>query len=92
MHRCLFIAAFFGFTLAVTALAQEGPKNSVVLIIRHVIHRLPAAPVGGELQPRTGARAGAGDEQKPSEPIVDRHPRIDNDGGRFENGPPAFLQ
>jgi hypothetical protein len=35
MHRCLFIAAFFGFTLAVTALAQEGPKNSVVLIIRH---------------------------------------------------------
>jgi len=35
MHRCLFIAAFFGFTLAVTALAQEGPKNSIVLIIRH---------------------------------------------------------
>ena len=35
MHRCLFIAVFFGFTLAVTAHAQDGPKNSVVLIIRH---------------------------------------------------------
>jgi hypothetical protein len=35
MHRHLFIAAFFGFTLALTANAQDGPKNSVVLIIRH---------------------------------------------------------
>ena len=35
MHRHLFIAAFFGFTLALTAHAQDGPKNSVVLIIRH---------------------------------------------------------
>ncbi len=35
MYRCLFIAALFGFTFAVTAHAQEGPKNAVVLIIRH---------------------------------------------------------
>ena len=34
MNRCLFIA-FFGFTLTVPAHAQDGPKNSVVLIIRH---------------------------------------------------------
>src|SRR5438034_1940503 len=35
MYRCLFIAILFGFTFAVTAHAQDGPKNSVVLIIRH---------------------------------------------------------
>ena len=35
MYRCLFIAVLFGFTFAVTAHAQEGPKNAVVLIIRH---------------------------------------------------------
>ena len=35
MYRCLFIAILFGFTFAVTAQAQDGPKNSVVLIIRH---------------------------------------------------------
>src|SRR5438105_8199246 len=54
------------------------------------LHRLPAAPVGGERQPRTSARYGAGDEQGPPEPIVDRHPRIDNDGGRLEKRTARF--
>jgi hypothetical protein len=35
MYRCLFITVLFGFTFAVTACGQDGPKNSVVLIIRH---------------------------------------------------------
>src|SRR4030095_13324372 len=35
MRRCLFIAAFYGSALLVAAEAQEGPKNSVILIIRH---------------------------------------------------------
>src|SRR4030095_12665846 len=45
----------------------------------------------GELQPGPGhgtAQEGA----EPPEPIVDRHPRIDNDGGRLSNGPPASPQ
>ena len=35
MHRCLFTAILFVSTLTFTAHAQDGPKNSVVLIIRH---------------------------------------------------------
>ena len=35
MYRCLFIAVLFGSTFTVTAHGQDGPKNSVVLIIRH---------------------------------------------------------
>jgi hypothetical protein len=35
---------------------------------------------------------GAGDEQGPPEPIVDRHFGIDNDGKRLENGAPASPQ
>jgi hypothetical protein len=35
MYRCLFIAVLFGYTFTVTAHGQDGPKNSVVLIIRH---------------------------------------------------------
>ena len=35
MHRRLFIAIFFAYALVFVAHAQEGPKNSVVLIIRH---------------------------------------------------------
>ena len=35
MHRRLFTAVLFASTLIVTAEAQEGPKNAVVLIIRH---------------------------------------------------------
>jgi hypothetical protein len=35
MRRCLFIAVICGSTLSLVADAQEGPKNSVMLIIRH---------------------------------------------------------
>ena len=35
MRRCLLIAVIYGSALLVVANAQEGPKNSVVLIIRH---------------------------------------------------------
>ena len=35
MHRCLFIAVFFASTLTVAADSQSGPKDAVVLIIRH---------------------------------------------------------
>lgn len=34
-HRCLFVAVIYGFAPFVVTHAQEGPKNSVVLIIRH---------------------------------------------------------
>ena len=35
MHRCLFIAVLFSSTLTVAADSQSGPKDAVVLIIRH---------------------------------------------------------
>ena len=35
MHRRLFTAVFFASTLIVAAEAQDGPKNAVLLIIRH---------------------------------------------------------
>jgi hypothetical protein len=35
MHRRLFIAIFFAYALVFVARAQDGPENSVVLIIRH---------------------------------------------------------
>jgi len=35
MHRRLVIAVIFSFILTLVADAQEGPKNTVVLIIRH---------------------------------------------------------
>jgi hypothetical protein len=35
MHRHLFIAVFFVSAVALVAHAQDGPKDSVVLIIRH---------------------------------------------------------
>ena len=35
MHRRLFIAIVFSFALTLVAHAQDGPKHSVVLIIRH---------------------------------------------------------
>jgi len=34
-HRCLFIAVVFASTLTFVANGQEGPKDAVVLIIRH---------------------------------------------------------
>jgi hypothetical protein len=35
MHRRLFIGIFFAYALTFAAHAQDGPRNSVVLIIRH---------------------------------------------------------
>ena len=35
MHRRLFIAIFFAYALIFAAHAQDGPKDAVVLIIRH---------------------------------------------------------
>jgi hypothetical protein len=35
MHRCLFVAFLLASALIVVAQAQDGPKDSVVLIIRH---------------------------------------------------------
>ena len=35
MHRCLLVAIFFAFAPTFVVRAQNGPKNSVVLIIRH---------------------------------------------------------
>src|SRR5436305_8571501 len=35
MYRCLFIAVFFASTLTLPADSQSGPKDAVVLIIRH---------------------------------------------------------
>jgi hypothetical protein len=35
MHRRLFAAVLFACTLTLSAVAQDGPKDSVVLIIRH---------------------------------------------------------
>ena len=35
MRRCLFIAVIYCFALIFAAHAEDGPKNSVVLIIRH---------------------------------------------------------
>lgn len=54
MRTCLFIAVIYGSTLLV-ADAQEGPKNSVVLIIRHA----EDAGSGHGLSPRGEERARA---------------------------------
>jgi broad specificity phosphatase PhoE len=55
MRRCFFIAVFFSSALLVKANAQEGPKNSVILIIRHAEN--PAD--GHGLSPRGEERAKA---------------------------------
>jgi broad specificity phosphatase PhoE len=55
MHRRLFTAVLFASTLALTAYSQDGPKNSVVLIIRHA-----EDPANGHgLSPRGKERAEA---------------------------------
>jgi broad specificity phosphatase PhoE len=55
MHRRLVIAVAFTFTLTLTAYSQDGPKNSVVLIIRHA-----EDPANGHgLSPRGKERAEA---------------------------------
>src|SRR5215831_21220177 len=55
MPRCLFIAVVFGCTLILAANAQDGPKDSVVLIIRHA----EDATNGHGLSPRGEERAEA---------------------------------
>ena len=55
MRRYLFIAVIYGSALLVVANAQEGPKNAVVLIIRHA-----EDPADGHgLSPRGEERAEA---------------------------------
>jgi hypothetical protein len=55
MHRRLVIAVVFGFTLALAAVAQGGPKDAVVLIIRHA----EDGGKGQDLAPRGHERAEA---------------------------------
>jgi hypothetical protein len=55
MHRHLFIAVIFGSTLTLAAYAQEGPKNGIVLIIRHAEN----GGIGRSLAPRGEQRAEA---------------------------------
>jgi len=55
MRRCLFVAVIYASALLVVANAQEGPKNSVLLIIRHAEN-----PANGHgLSPRGEERAKA---------------------------------
>ena len=55
MHRWFGSAVLFAYSLTLTANAQEGPKNSVVLIIRHAEN-----PANGHgLSPRGEERAKA---------------------------------
>ena len=53
MRRCLLIAIICGSVLSVVADAQTGPKNSVILIIRHAEN----PPNGHGLSPRGEERA-----------------------------------
>ena len=55
MHRRLFIAFFLAYALVFVAHAQDGPKNSVVLIIRHA----EDADSGHGISPRGEQRAEA---------------------------------
>jgi hypothetical protein len=55
MHRRLFVAIFFAYALVFVAHAEEGPKNSVVLIIRHA----EDADSGHGISPRGEQRAEA---------------------------------
>src|SRR6266516_7525654 len=55
LYRRLFIAVLFASTLTFTAVAQDGPKDAVVLIIRHAEDGGP----GHDLAPRGHERAEA---------------------------------
>jgi hypothetical protein len=55
MHRRLFTVVLFASTLTLSAHAQDGPKNSVVLIIRHA----EDADSGDGISPRGQERAEA---------------------------------
>jgi len=76
MRKYLFIAVIYGSALLVVAEAQEGPKNSVVLIIRHA-----EDPANGHgLSPRGEERAKA---------YIDYFQNFTIDGKRLE--PEAVL-
>ena len=74
MRRCLFIAVIYCSALLVVADAQDGPKDAVVLIIRHV----EDADSGEGISPRGQERAEAYKnyflnftvDSKPREPAV----------------------
>jgi len=55
MYRCLFTAVLFASTLTLAADSQDGPKDSVVLIIRHA----EDGGKGQDLAPRGHERAEA---------------------------------
>jgi hypothetical protein len=55
MRTCLFVPVIYSFALLVAADAQEGPKNSMILIIRHA----EDPPSGHGLSPRGEERAEA---------------------------------
>jgi len=55
MHRRLFIAVLFGSALVLAADVQDGPKDAVVLIIRHA----EDGGIGQRLSPRGEQRAEA---------------------------------
>src|SRR6266576_2716044 len=55
MHRRLFIAVLFGFTVVLAADAQDGTKDAVVLIVRHA----EDGGTGRDLAPRGHERAEA---------------------------------
>jgi hypothetical protein len=55
MYRCLFSAVLFLYTLALAADSQEGPKDAVILIIRHAEN----PDTGRGLSPRGKERAEA---------------------------------
>jgi hypothetical protein len=55
MHRRLFTAVLFASTLTLSAVAQDGPKNAVALIIRHA----EDGGTGNDLAPRGHERAEA---------------------------------
>jgi hypothetical protein len=55
MYRCLFIAVLFACALTLAADAQDGPKDAVVLIVRHA----EDGGTGRDLAPRGHERAEA---------------------------------
>jgi hypothetical protein len=55
MYRCLFIAVLFSCALTLAADAQDGPKDAVVLIVRHA----EDGGTGHDLAPRGHERAEA---------------------------------
>jgi hypothetical protein len=55
MHRRLFTAVLFASTLTLAAYSQDGPKDAVVLIIRHAEN----PDTGRGLSPRGEQRAEA---------------------------------